>query len=483
MMRAQKVLLALSLFLGSAATQACVEESPDLSAPEREALREYILSERPRPQHELDIQFEDKVRLIGYDLDARSITPGQPFTITWYWQVDRRLGSGWLQFTHVADAAGTDRSNQDSNGTIRERYQAGRWRPHEFVRDPQTITLPADWNSDRAVFYLGFWHEAHRLSITSGPNDGENRARAASIPVTGGSAGATPTSVIAPSQPSTPIPSLEANPAANIRVDGRLDEAAWQAATPTSAFVQTRTGASAEPTTHARVLFDDAALYIGFEVEDDFLKNTLTGRDAHLWEQDCVEVMVDPDGDGANYFELQVSPTGEVFDTFYDSRRVPQPFGHLDWNAAIEARVSTRGTPNDDGDDQGYSVEMRIPWASFQHGGSPAMGTPPAGSTWRLNFYVMDTRRDGSQRAAGWSAPLEGDFHVPARFGRVRFGATQAAAPAEAGSAAAAPAAAPADEAPRAELPQGMQPLLRRLGPSAARELPAAARQVPTRTP
>ncbi len=40
------------------------------------------------------------------------------------------------------------------------------------------------------------------------------------------------------------------------------------------------------------------------------------------------------------------------------------------------------------------------------------MGTPPEGSTWRVNFYVMDSREEG-QRAAGWSAPRVGDFHTP----------------------------------------------------------------------
>ncbi|MFN7698060.1 MAG: hypothetical protein ACK5U8_09210, partial [Deltaproteobacteria bacterium] len=183
MKRALKVLLVLALGVGSAALPACVEESPELTATEREALREFILTEAPRPAHELDIQFENKVRLIGYDVDVESITPGQPFTITWYWQVERRLGGGWLQFTHLADASGADRLNQDNNGTIRERYQASRWRANEFIRDVQTVTIPPDWNSDRVVFYHGFWHESHRLQVSNGPSDGENRARAASIPV------------------------------------------------------------------------------------------------------------------------------------------------------------------------------------------------------------------------------------------------------------------------------------------------------------
>ncbi|MEM6957525.1 MAG: hypothetical protein AAF645_17665, partial [Myxococcota bacterium] len=50
-----------------------------------------------------------------------------------------------------------------------------------------------------------------------------------------------------------------------------------------------------------------------------------------------------------------------------------------------------------------------------------------AEAAWRVNFYVMDKRENGSQRACGWSPPLEGDFHVPGRFGTVQFG--DAAAP------------------------------------------------------
>jgi hypothetical protein len=436
MKRALRILIVMALGATGVAMPGCVEESPELTATEREALREYISSQAPRPQHELDIRFENKVRLIGYDIDVETVTPGQPFTITWYWQVERRLGGGWLQFTHLADASGADRINQDMNGTLRERYPASRWRAGEYLRDVQTVTLPADWGSDRVVFYLGFWHAEHRLQVSSGPNDGENRARAASIPVAVSRVEVTPTTIApgaAAERPSAPIPELGARRVSGpITIDGRLDEPDWREAAPSNAFVNTMNGGAAQPSANVRVMWSDEALYVGFDVADDFLRNTLEGRDAHLWEQDCVEIMVDPDGDGRDYFELQVSPTGEVFDTHYASRRQPQPFGNVGWNAPIETRVATRGTPNDDRDDQGYTVEIRLPWASFQHGDSPVIGAPPADGVWRLNFYVMDTRREGGQRAVGWSPPLEGDFHVPARFGRVRFTAPAAAAPTEA---------------------------------------------------
>lgn len=414
----------------------CVEQAPELTAAEREQLRENISREAPSPQHELDVNFENRVRLIGYDVDTETVTPGQAFTITWYWQAQRRLDGGWQIFTHLADGSGENRRNEDATGIVRQIYQPGRWREGEYIRDPQTITLPADWNSDEVVFYLGLWNGPHRLSISRGPNDGENRARAASLRVASGPAAA----AAPPERPAAPPPSLRADAARDLTIDGRLDEPSWQGTPASAAFVNTVDGSAAELRATVRTLWDAENLYVGFDVSDTFLRNTLEGRDAHLWEQDAVEIMVDPDGDGRNYFELQVSPTGEIFDTRYDSRRVPGPIGHADWNAAVNARVAARGTPNDDADDTGYAVEIAIPWSSFVMPDGSPMTAPPPGAMWKMNFYVMDAMRSG-QRSAGWSPTLERDFHVPARFGRVMFApppvevaaAPEAEAPAAAG--------------------------------------------------
>ncbi len=218
----------------------------------------------------------------------------------------------------------------------------------------------------------------------------------------------------------------------------------------------------AELAASSRVLWDEQRLYVAFEVEDDFLRSDLRGRDAHLWEQDAVEIMIDPDGDGSNYFELQVSPTGNMFDTRYDSRRVPGPIGHADWNADMSARVAAEGRANDDTDDTRYTVELSIPWGSFTDAAGAALAAPPAGSTWRANFYVMDIRRDGGQRSCGWSPTLVGDFHVPNRFGRVTF--------APAPVAAAEPEAVPTAVARPTASPIGLVPQIR-VAPSVAREL------------
>jgi hypothetical protein len=89
------------------------------------------------------------------------------------------------------------------------------------------------------------------------------------------------------------------------------------------------------------------------------------------------------------------------------------------WSSQTAAKVLVSGKPNDDGRDQGYDVEMAVPWQAFAAGRTPA--SPPAASaTWRMNFFVMDARKSG-QRAVGWSPPMVGDFHTLERFGRVVF--------------------------------------------------------------
>jgi len=203
------------------------------------------------------------------------------------------------------------------------------------------------------------------------------------------------------------------------RLDGLLDDSAWGVANTTRAFVETRKGGDAPIQASAKFLWDEGYLYVGVDVHDTLLRASHTGRDDHLWEQDCVELMLDPDGDEKNYFEVQVSPRGVVFDTRYDSRRMPQPFGHLDWDSRIRIGVSPRGDLDDKEADAGYTVEMAIPWQAFSLDGKP-LAPPRIGDEWRANLYVMDLLED-RQQAAAWSSLGIGDFHVPRRFGILAF--------------------------------------------------------------
>ena len=221
---------------------------------------------------------------------------------------------------------------------------------------------------------------------------------------------------------------------AELTIDGRLDEPAWAQAASTGPFVDVMSGreAPSAPTQgSARLLWDDRFFYVGFEVTDKKVHGgwPAGAKDPHLWEKDTVELMIDPDGDGDNkdYYEIQINPQNLVFDTRYDDYNSPNgngrgPFGHEEWSAGLTSAVQVHGTLDDDSDvDQGYTVETKIPWASFDK----AQKAPPApGSTWRMNFYAM--KNNGG---TAWSPILGmGNFHRASRFGRVRWVAAAAAA-------------------------------------------------------
>ncbi len=218
--------------------------------------------------------------------------------------------------------------------------------------------------------------------------------------------------------PRTSIPELHVHRAPSApTIDGDLSE--WGDAARTETFVGTMDGAHFELAPSAQMMWDDDALYVALEVADPLLRASGTSQDDHLWEQDCVELMLDPDGDERRYLELQVSPRNVVFDTWFDTYRAPQPIGHLAWSSGLRSAVRLHGEIDDDGADEGYDIEIAIPWSAFVVAGREAV--PPAeGETFRIQLYVLDERADGDW-AVGWSAPLVGDFHVPPRFGRVVF--------------------------------------------------------------
>ena len=405
----------------------CVEKEQRLSKAEQEQAKQIVLPKAPSPGHPLDIRFENKIRLLGYDLSSAEVREGEAFTVTWYWSVEQPLGEGWKVFTHLADAGKKSRINLDAARPLSRLYPVEQWKRGEYIKDVQEVTVPRDWNSPGATFYVGFWNGPHRLHVSVGPRDNENRAEALTIKIKDHA-----------TEPA--LARLVARRAgAGLKLDGKLDEDDWTSSQSTGPFVQTMSGEAGLFPASARVLYDDQRLYVGYEVRDDHLKSSFTKTDEHLWEQDCVELMVDPDGDGKNYFEVQVAPTGVVFDTRYDARRRPQPFGDLAWSSNPVAKVALDGKVNDDDEDRGYTVELAIPWSAFAAGGTPA-SPPDAGATWRMNFFVMDAREKG-QRAVGWSPPLVGDFHTLGRFGRVVFPQAAAAAAATAAPISTPPAA------------------------------------------
>lgn len=182
-------------------------------------------------------------------------------------------------------------------------------------------------------------------------------------------------------------------------IDGELSDACWRAAAPTSRFVMWGQDAVAEVQTVARVCFDDQRVYIALEAMEpnldprlnmlDTVKANVTERDGRVFNDDCVEVFIQPGDD--EYYQLAVNSIGTLYDALATDST---------WDGEIEV-AAERGTSS-------YVFELAIALDTI--GGAPE-------GTWHMNFC---RDRTAVEESSTWSG-IQGAFHQPAQFGEVRF--------------------------------------------------------------
>jgi hypothetical protein len=150
----------------------------------------------------------------------------------------------------------------------------------------------------------------------------------------------------------------------DIVLDGRLNEGAWQKAPVISNFTQSYPTPGAKPTnpTEVRVLYDDAALYVGvrmFDAHPDSIAAQLARRDASGIYSDWIHVIVDSYHDRRTGFRFTVNPKGVKKDV-YTSNDGDED---LNWDAIWD--VVTRV------DSIGWVAEFRIPLSQLRFGSVP----------------------------------------------------------------------------------------------------------------
>src|SRR5216683_1336349 len=101
---------------------------------------------------------------------------------------------------------------------------------------------------------------------------------------------------------------------APIVLDGRLDEADWNAAEKSPRFTDLVRGERAIHDTRAAVLWDDVNLYVGYCVEEPFVEGNLTERDSLIYTNNDVELFIA--GKDA-YYEFEINSLGTIYEVFF----------------------------------------------------------------------------------------------------------------------------------------------------------------------
>jgi len=202
------------------------------------------------------------------------------------------------------------------------------------------------------------------------------------------------------SPPAHLLPHLEC------RFFDQSDAGFWEKVEPVH-LRETETAKVPQQATWFKMAWTENELRVLFYAEDSLAWATLTEHDEPLYNEEVVEVFLDPVGDLECYFEIEVNQLNTVCDLVLRRTRsgYRKDFG---WHCE-GLQTSVTKTP------EFWMVEMTIPFSSMES------GPPLAGEKWRANFFRIDRPKNASSELSAWSPTGLPLFHVQEKFGFLEF--------------------------------------------------------------
>jgi hypothetical protein len=221
-----------------------------------------------------------------------------------------------------------------------------------------------------------------------------------------------------------------------IAVDGKADEPSWKLARWTDYFVDISGDPAPKPwfRTRAKIIWDDQYLYVYAEIEEPHVWATLTRKNSRVYDDNDFEVFIDPNGDHHNYYEFEMNALNTIWELaltrpYWDGGPLRNP-ENIDGTTTA---VHVRGTLNNAADiDDGWSVEIAIPFKGLRRYADGQACPPKDGDQWRLGFSRVEWNIkivDGKyHKQPGrpeenwvWSPVGIVSMHRPERWGTVQF--------------------------------------------------------------
>jgi len=174
-----------------------------------------------------------------------------------------------------------------------------------------------------------------------------------------------------------------------IRIDGELDEPAWQKAPVLGFFFPVSYEKPLSPT-EGRLLWDDQYLYVAFSAADKDIGGELTKRDSPTCLEDVLEVFLQPDPQKGSYCNFEINALETIYDAYCPDPAQKRNFAREKlWNCRdLTVKAKIEGTLNKKEDiDKRWQMEIAIPFSAI-----PSLeGRPPSpGDQWRFHLARYD---------------------------------------------------------------------------------------------
>lgn len=144
-------------------------------------LSKTVVAEAPELAHKVGAVFDNKVELLGYNLELPGgdhVGPGESFAVTWAFRAMRGSIGNYEVFLHVD---GPGKRIHGDHVPVDGKYPVRVWARNDIVLDKQVIQVPASTRTGTYTLYLGFFRGNSRLKVVEGEKDNANRVRTGTI--------------------------------------------------------------------------------------------------------------------------------------------------------------------------------------------------------------------------------------------------------------------------------------------------------------
>ena len=148
-----------------------LEQLPDHISAFNSQLCIYRIVDTEAPHHDLDVNFDDQIRLIGYklylDYADHTVAGGVAYLVL-YWEAQQDIDTDYIVFTHVIDDQLNVWGQMDDQPVSGARPTSG-WKAGETVTDPILISIRPDALPGDYTIQVGLysWPEIERLPVPS----------------------------------------------------------------------------------------------------------------------------------------------------------------------------------------------------------------------------------------------------------------------------------------------------------------------------
>ena len=177
------------------------------------------------------------------------------------------------------------------------------------------------------------------------------------------------------------------------------------------------------PKVQARLLYDQAHLYIIFKCQDRYIKAVSTQYHGPVWEDSCVEFFFTPSNDIAKgYFNLEINCIGNLLMCHQVTRGnqvVPLPCQLLDQIEVIST-LGSKAMIDEIKEPTTWELACKIPFAIL--GDYHDVVTPKPDTMWQFNLQKCADNSSGPHWLTHHKIDVpEPDFHRPEFFGSLVF--------------------------------------------------------------